>query len=361
MRQQMFMATYAQLGRPADALAAAGEILTKDANNLQALSAALTAIFSIQTPTPDQLTIADKAANQVLSSGDTLFATDKKPANVSDADWTTAKKNMQVLAQNALGYDAWQRKELDKAETEFTKSLQIEPNQGQVSYWLSSVILAERKPEKYSTALYHWARAASYDGPGSLNAQGRQQVLAGFQKTYNTYHGSAEGADKLLAEAKSTALPPADFKVPSKADLAKADIAKEEELKKANPQLAIWKGIKEALTGAQAQSYFDSSMKGAELPEFKGKLIEARPETRPKELVLAVEDGMTPDVTLVLDAPLAGKMDPGAELGFKGIATKYTSSPFMVTFEVPKGNITGWKGGPAAAAPARRPAPRRKK
>ncbi len=354
VRQQMLMATYAQIGRPGDALAAAGDILGKDANNLQALSAALTAIFSIQNPTPDQLAIGDKAANQVLSNLDTLFGADKKPATVSDADWTTAKKNMQILAQNALGYDAWQRKDLEKAEGEFSKSLQIEPNQGQVSYWLSSIILAERKPEKYSAALYHWARAASYDGPGSLNAQGRQQVMAGFQKTYSTHHGSAEGADKLLSDAKTAAVPPADFKIPSKADLARADFAKEEELKKANPQLALWKSLKEALTGAQAESYFESNMKGTELPEFKGKLIEARPETKPKELLLSVEDGMTPDVTLVLETPLAGKMDPGSEIGFKGTATKYTANPFMVTVEVPKNNISGWKGAPAPAAPARR-------
>jgi tetratricopeptide (TPR) repeat protein len=358
VRQQVFMATYAQMGRPADALSTAGEILAKDPNNLQALSAALTAIFSVQNPTPDQLSTAEKAASQVSSNLDTLFAADKKPANVSDADWTTAKKNLQILAQNTLGYTAWQRKDLEKAETEFTKSLQLDPNQGQVSYWLSNVILAERKPEKYSTALYHFARAASYDGPGSLNAQGRQQVLGAFQKTYNQYHGSAEGADKVLAAAKAAALPAADFKIPSKADIAREGLQKEEELKKANPSLALWKSIKTELTGGNAQAYFDSSMKDTAIPmEFKGKLIEARPETNPKELVLSVEDGLTPDATLVLDAPLRGKMENGTEIGFKdAVATSYTPSPYMVTFKADKANITGWKGAPAA--PAAKPRPR---
>ena len=90
--------------------------------------------------------------------------------------------------------------------------------------------------------------------------------------------------------------------------------------------------------------------------EFKGKLIEARPETNPKELVIAVEDGMTPDATLVLDAPLRGKMDPGADIGFnKGVAQKYQASPYMVTFNVEKANITGWKGAPAPAAPKAKP------
>jgi hypothetical protein len=275
-----------------------------------------------------------------------LFASGKKPAGVSDADWATAKKNLQLLAQNATAFVAWQQKNLDKAEAEFTRSLQLDPNQGQVSYWLSNVILAQRKPEKYPAALYDMARAASYDGPGSLNAAGRQQVLSAFQKTYTMHHGSAEGADAVLAQAKSTALPPADFKIPSKADLAAAENQKEEELRKANPMLALWKSIKDALTGPQAQSYFDEHMRGAALPELKGKLIEAKPEIRPTQLVLAIADGTTPDVTLNFEEPLPGKMDPGAEIGFKGIATGYTASPFMVTFDVERKNVTGWKGAP---------------
>lgn len=363
VRQQVYMTTYVQLGRPGDAIATAGEILAKDPNSLQALSTTLTSIFSVQGPTPDQLSTAEKAANQVVSGLDTLFGADKKPANVSDADWQMAKKNMQVLAQNALGFVSWQRKDYEKAETEFTKSLKLEPNQGQVSYWMSVVMLAQRKTEKYSAALWHYARAAAYDGPGSLNAEGRKQVLGSFTTTYNTYHGSKEGIEKVLAESKSAALPPDGYKIPSKLDIAKGQLEKEEEFKKANPALALWKSIKEALTGAEAQTYFNEHMKEAELPlEFKGKLIEAKPETNPKELVVSVDDGMTPDATLILDAPLRGKMEPGSDIGFvKGVAQKYQTNPYMVTFNVEKANITGWKGAPAPAPAKPKRAPVRKK
>ena len=120
--------------------------------------------------------------------------------------------------------------------------------------------------------------------------------------------------------------------------------------------LALWMSIKTALSAADGATYFDSSMKGAGLPggaggvtEFKGKLIEAKPALRPKELILSVEDGTTPDVTLKLDAPLAGKMDPGAVIGFQGVATAYTVTPFNVTFDVEKAKITGSKGAPAPA------------
>ena len=361
-RQQLFMTTYAELGRSGDSLAVAGEILAADPNNLRALSSALAAIFAVRNPPPtaDQLTIAERAANQVLSNLDTLFAPDKKPATVSEADWSTANKNMRMVALNALAYVSWQRKDYDQAEAQFTKSLQLEPDQGQVSYWLSNVILSEKKPEKYSAALFDMARAAAFDGPGSLNEAGRQQVLGVFQKTYATWHGSGEGADQVLALAKTAALPPADFTIASKADILKAQMEKEEELKKANPQLALWRSLKETLTGPQGQSYFDEHMKGAEVPggdvkEFKGKLIEAKPETRPKQLVLSVEDGVTADAILNLNEPLAGKVDAGTELGFKGVVTAYATSPFAITFDADRKSITGWKGGPPPAKPKRPP------
>jgi hypothetical protein len=261
---------------------------------------------------------------------------------------------------------AWQRKEFEKAGAEFTKSLQQDPNQGQISYWLANVILAEKKPEKYSAALFSMARAAAYDGPGSLNPQGRQQVKGTFEQLYNTYHGSKEGSEQVLAQAKAAALPPADFKIMSKVDIQKAAIEKEEEFKKNNPMLALWQSIKTELTGPNGAAYFENNMKGALLPGgaggvkvFTGKLIEARPAGRTtKELVLAVENSSTPDVTLKIDTALTGKMDPGADITFEGIASGYTASPFMVTFDVEKANLGGWK--PTAAAPPAKPAATKK-
>lgn len=311
--------------------------------------------------------LAARAAAEVLSNLDAFFA--NKPANVSDADWSNVKKSEQLLALNTPGYIAWQaQKDLPKAEAEFTKSLQQEPNQGNVSLWLATIVLSEKKPEKTSFALFEYARAGMYDGPGALDAATRQKSKADFENYYTRYHGSNEKMEEVENQAKAAALPPDGFEILSKAKIAAqkaaADAAKEEEFRKSNPMLALWQSIKTALTGADGAAYFDSSMKGAGLPggvngitEFKGKLIEAKPEIRPKVLVLAIEDGKTPDVTIKLDAPLAGKMEPGADIGFQGVATAYTVTPFSVTFDVEKAKVTGWKGAPAAPAkpPVRRP------
>lgn len=331
---------------------------------LQTYSQILTGAYSTQNA--EQLALAAKVAAEVLSNLDSLFA--NKPAQVSDADWANAKKSVQLLALNVPGYIAWQsQKDLPKAEAEFTKSLQTEPNQGQTSLWLATIVLSEKKAEKTSLALFEYARAGMYDGPGALDAANRGKAKTDFENYYTRYHGSHEGMEAVETQAKTAALPPDGFEIVSKAKIAQKNAEeqakKDEEFRKNNPMLALWQSIKTALTGADGATYFDSSMKGAGLPggangvtEFKGKLIEAKPEVRPKVLVLSIEDGKTPDVTIKLDAPLAGKMEPGADIGFQGVASAYTVTPFNVTFDVEKAKITGWKGAPAPPArPVHRP------
>jgi hypothetical protein len=131
---------------------------------------------------------------------------------------------------------------------------------------------------------------------------------------------------------------------------------KEEQARKENPSLALWTTLKQALTAADGEQYFTNNMKGAEVPggaggvqAFKGKLISAKPALRPKELVLSVGDGTTPDATLVLDAPLPGKADPGVMIEFSGVPSAFTKDPYNVTFDVEKKKVAGWPGKEAPA------------
>jgi len=115
--------------------------------------------------------------------------------------------------------------------------------------------------------------------------------------------------------------------------------------------------LKTALTAPDGQQYFDANMKGAEVPggaggvqTFKGKLISSKPTLHPKQLVLSISDGTTPDVTLNLDAALPGKADPGVEIEFAGVPSAFVKDPsFMVTFDVEKKKVVGWPGKDAPA------------
>lgn len=377
-RRLVYLATYQQLNNPAEVFKAAQDILAAEPNNLQALTAMSVFIFRFQpAPSEADLAAAEKAAGQLVSNIDTFFAADKKPQAATDDQWKASKKEVLMYAQNALGWIPMVRKDNAKAEVELTKALQVEPNNAQVTYWLAGVIVAQKDVKKLPFALWHFARAAHYDGPGALAPEGRKQILPYFEKQYQNYHGSKEGIEDFVAKAKASALPPADLTTWFKSivELEQAAEANAEQFAKDYPDKAVWKDIKTALTGAEGQNYFDTGMKGAALPggiekggkkvtKFKGKLISATPETNPKELVLSIGGDPAGDVTIKLDAPLRGKMDMGGEIQFNGVASSYTKEPFMVVFDVEKADIVGWEGvggapvpaAPKKAAPAKRPA-----
>src|SRR5450432_3264400 len=104
-------------------------------------------------------------------------------------------------------------------------------------------MLFEQK--KYPDALFEYARAGQYSGPGaSLPPAGRQQALDFFNKTYKNFHGSDDGKDQVLAAAKASALPPAGFTIVSLQDAANADADKINARIKADPSFGLWYAVK---------------------------------------------------------------------------------------------------------------------
>jgi tetratricopeptide (TPR) repeat protein len=354
-RVQIYLTTYSGLNQPDKVIATGNEILQSDPKNLQALILMALNVQSLTKPSADDLNSGEKAANALVSNLDTFFAADKKPATTNDAEWGKAKSQTELLAHTSLGWIALQKKDNEAAEKEFTKVLQLNPNNAQVSYWLGTAILQEKKPERQSEALFHFARAASLDQPqGGLNPQARQSINTYFVTAYNRFHGEdAQGLQQLRDQSKAQPFPAAGFKIEN---IEEVKAKNEDEFRKKNPSLALWMNLKQELTGPNGEQYFNTNMKGAEVPggaggieKFKGKLIAAKPAVHPKQLVLAMSDPNTADVTLNLDAPLPGKAEPGIDIEFAGVATSYSKEPFNVTFDVEKGKVAGWTGREAPA------------
>jgi tetratricopeptide (TPR) repeat protein len=341
LRRRNFLIAYSGTGKVQETLSTAKDMLAADPNDFYAIYyTALETPFIASTgakPTEDQLSAGEKASNAIINGP-------QKPADVADPDWNQAKTGAQAIAQKTLGWIAWQRNQFESAEAQLKKVLAANPNDGEVSYWLGIVILSQKKTDRYPEAFYDYARAAAYDGAGALAPVGRNTVKSQIQKFYTQFHGSAEGFDQLLQLAKNNPTPPPDFKIKSTADIDNERAAREAEEAKLHPELTLWKNIKTELTGANGATYFESSMKGAMLPELTGKVISMEPATKPKKVVIAIENGTVKDATLVFDAPLPGKVDPGTALKFKGAPESYTADPFMVTFKVDKANLDGWTG-----------------
>jgi hypothetical protein len=152
-------------------------------------------------------------------------------------------------------------------------------------------------------------------------------------------------------------MPPAGFKIKSATDIAKE---KEEEFKKTNPQLALWMGIKGQLADTGGEQYFEGTLKNAAVPKLKGTVVEGKPACRSKELLVALSDATHPEVALKLDAALTGKPEAGVEIQWEGVPSAFSKEPFLLTMDTEKAKIENLKVTPCAAAPARRPAAKKK-
>jgi tetratricopeptide (TPR) repeat protein len=343
-RKALLLDTYVKLSQPKEAVAAAKQILADDPKDFTSLYYTMyfTRALAGANPTPDVLDQGEKAAAAIVANIDT------PPPNVTADQWKGARTGVETLAHSTLGWIAMQRKSWDAAEGEFQKTLALDPNNAEVDYSMGTVIAGEKNPQKMSAELFYFARAATYDGPGALEPTGRQKVLDYLKRAYKGYHGSDDGFNDLVAIAKAHPTPAPDYHIRTAGEIAEENLKKQAEEDAKDPQLKLWKDIKAQLTGAEGLMYFDSSMKGAQLPTLKGKVVKLEPEVKPKTLVLALEDGKTPDATLKFEMPLAGKVEPGTELSFEGVPESYTASPYRVVFNVEPDKLHGWTGKNAA-------------
>ncbi len=359
-RLEKYVTTYVAARNGAKALETAQEILNEDPKNTTAVYYINLLVVADPSPTPEKLALGEKAARGLLGSLDEVFAPEKKPGATPEAAWKQARLDLEALGHRTLGWVAMQRKNYEEAERELTQKLKILPNDAEASYWLGTVILAQRKPERQSDALFHFARAAAYDGPGAIEPATRQKILDYITKNYTTYHGNdPEGLRHLLALAKTNAFPPADFTILSEAEVI---AKKEKELAAENPALALWMRLKSALATPEGEQYFETSMKNAvvppeDQPPFTGIVISQDGARAAKSVVLGITSPTTPEVTLKFETPIPGNPAPGTKIEFRGVATSFTKEPFMVTFETEKKNIRGW---PAPEPPVKK-APRKAK
>jgi hypothetical protein len=93
----------------------------------------------------------------------------------------------------------------------------------------------------------------------------------------------------------------------------------------------LWTRIKAALTGPNGEKYWESGMKGAEVPYLYGIVLSSTPKDQPNHLVLAMSDKSTPEVTLEIESHLKESVSDGAEIMFQGVATDFTKQPFNLT------------------------------
>jgi hypothetical protein len=347
-RSVYFLDTLSRLA-PTDAtqrqplITKAQDLLKNDPNNLRALLAIAQWGPAVggNSPSPDLVSQVDTAAHGALKAVDITFDPSKKPANVSQADWDKAKVGSVALAQNTLAWVSMSKKDNAGAEAAYVASLTANPDQGNISASLARLLYDDKKvPE----ALFSYARAAQYSGPGlAVPDSGRTQLMDFFNKAYKGYHGSPDGADKVLEQAKTSALPPSGFAIGSATDAANKEVAAIQARLDSDPAFKLWYSIQQSLTGDQGPDFFSKSMKGTEVPggangvqNFSGTVISIDPADKPTKVTLGVDDPAKADATLTFSKPLPAsaldKVKVGQKLEFNGVADSFTKDPYTLTF-----------------------------
>jgi tetratricopeptide (TPR) repeat protein len=270
-----------------------------------------------------------------------------------DAQAMKEKKVQESTARKTLGQIAMNRKDYPTAEALSTEYLKWEPHSGNVSYTLGNAILLQKDKTKQIPALWHLARSAYYKGEDALPEPSRKQLQTFFEKNYVKYHGSKDGMQEVIDASLREPFPPPDWTILSEAQVLQNKLNK---LKEENPQLYMWLQLKEGLTGPGGPEYWESTLKGAAMPKFKGKVISSSPPVKTKEVIVGITGPDLSEVKLLLEQPV-GKVEPGTEIEFEGAVPKeFTADPFMVTAEVENSKVTGL---PKATGPAPRLLPRK--
>jgi hypothetical protein len=375
MRNQYYLDTYNNLSKTDPAmrqalLNKAQDALKNDPKNANTLYMICLwgPIVGGANPSPDLVSQVESAAHAFISGADEAFSADKKPANLSDDQWKTAKAARIAKAHQALAWAASTKKDYPTAENEYTESLTVYPDDAPTSSLFGRMLYEEgaKDPKKIPESLFEYARAGQYSGPGpTLPAAGKQSALDFFNKLYKSYHGGDDGKDQVLSAAKSSALPPAGFAIVSANDLAQKDADAVNNRIKADPGFGLWFSLKQQLTGDNGPTYFTANVKDAELPggangvkTFSGTILTVEPADKPTRVTVGIEDPTKADATLLFTTavPTAAltKIKVGEKVDFSGVAESFTKDPYMLTFKDP--DIPGVQ----LAAPPPRPKGRKR-
>jgi hypothetical protein len=325
-RLRIYVASYQQTNQGRKAVDAAKELLAKVPGDFSALYT-----IASQTPFLENTTEADwaegeKAANALLAGAiEKQFEAANRPASITQEQWDNAKQKTIGTVHQTLGWVAMQRGDHVKAEQALVKSLQANPNSGQVSYWLGQEVLAQANPDKNELALFSFARAAAYEGPGSLPPQGRQQLNDYLIKVYTKYTGTEEGLDNLKKLAATRALPPDDL------DIESAEVRRfkeDQKRRKEDPLLFTFADLKNTLLSSKGDTTW-GNLKGKLTPQMQLYVVSSD-SARPTTIHLSSKKGGPVEVVLDLENRLRAAPAPGSKLKFEGVASSLTKSPFRL-------------------------------
>jgi tetratricopeptide (TPR) repeat protein len=348
---EQLMAAYEKLGNSAKTAETANRVLQVDPNNVRALALlAFTKRAAAEGGQAPQQNAAE--ALQFGQRGLRAVQTTTKPEGMSDADFEKFKNQVSIIFNGSAGFGALQNKDYANAQRYLQASVdqrnKDNPNDPTALRDIYPLALAYLEANPINPIGLWWiARAAAL-------SNNNPQIVKYGQFKYTKYHGSPEGWDQLLAQAKASPTPPPNFAVapaPSPAEQAKilADSKDPKSMDFGEWELILSQGAPDV------QQKVWTLIKGLEVP-FAAKTINA---TRTKLELAATADAIEKNVadvtvTMVAALPPTKVPKPGEEIQIQAKPDAYTPNPFMMQMIDGQLIAKPTPKAPAHKAPARR-------
>jgi hypothetical protein len=104
-------------------------------------------------------------------------------------------------------------------------------------------------------------------------------------------------------------------------------------------QRFLWASIKRQLAGPDGVDYFESAMKGGQLPLLRGTVLSASWSDSTGQFVLNLSGDATPEVTLRVSQRYNPHLpERGSEIQFAGVPVGFSREPFMLTLDTEQGD-----------------------
>ena len=267
-----------------------------------------------------------------------------KPDGVSDVDFAKQKAQLSGLLNSVAGFSALQLKDYPSAQKYLRPAVEADPNNVENVYPLALSYLTAA-PSDDVNGLFFIARAANL----VADPAGKASIIKFGHSRYVKYHGTEQGWDDLLAQTKTTPVPPAGFTitqyVPPTPQQQAADLVKTK--KPEEMSFAEWELVLSVGTQADQDTVWNS-LKGKNLQMAEVQVITAT--STKLELAASVDDidKKAADIELSFPAAIPARSLPkeGDKINFEGTPVSYTPSPFVMVME--KGALLT-KAAPAAA------------
>jgi hypothetical protein len=284
----------------------------------------------------------------------------KKPDNLDEKAFADQKKSGGILLNFTAAQAATVMKDYPAAVESYKAILVLTPDDAVSNYKLGQVYLAMAPPQQMD-AFWSIARAvgkSAADQQSKLKAYLRK-LLVNYQQASCDTLIDAE-LNELLQLAANSPERPADYKIPSAAELTAA-----------RTDMTIASVITDLKAGGDKAKVTWLASCGLEFPDVPGKLIEVSGEGDAVNLKVAFvtsEAEFQAATVANMDVKIAGqpeaaKLEKGNPVRFTATLSAYDPDPaFMLHWEKAKVNAEDLpkEKTPTKRAPAKRPAPRKK-